>query len=173
MLERFPVDVRHAAELLLAPAKQLEIVLGRVIAKPVDIEIFFQSGLAHRAPDLDHPAEHPEVIVDPVERAADDLLRVITELVIDGDVRVAGKLAALRADALVVPEILGVHLRVRQMIERTQQHAAPGMERDTPHDVGMTDDEIGHRPDLGLRGREGPSPELLILLPPIARKIAI
>src|SRR6266571_7240764 len=117
VLERLPVDVRHAAQLFLAPPKHLEVVSGRVIAKPIDVEILFEPGLAHRAPDLDHPAEHPEVVIDPIEGAADDLLRVISELVVDGDARIAGELGALRAHALIVPEILGMHLSVGQMIE--------------------------------------------------------
>src|SRR5689334_2310558 len=70
MLEAFPRAMRRAAELVLAPAKKLEIVLDRVIAKPVDELVVGDARLAHRRPDLDHPREESEVLVDPVERAA-------------------------------------------------------------------------------------------------------
>src|SRR5262245_15540717 len=104
MLKRLPADVRLATELLLAPPEELEVVFDRVIAEPVDVEVLLDARFAHRAPDLDHPAEHAEVIVDPVERPTDDLLGVIAELVVDRDCGVARQLGALRADALVVPQ---------------------------------------------------------------------
>mgnify|MGYP003694476335 CR=1 FL=1 len=101
-----------------------------MIAKPVDVQVFVDARLAHRAPDLHHPAEHAQVIVNPVEGAADDLFRVVAKLVIDGDVGIAGDLGPLSADLLKMPEVLGVHFGVGKMIERTQQHAAPGVKRD-------------------------------------------
>ena len=113
VLESLPGDVCLAAEFFLAPPKDLEVVFGRVIAKPVDVRILLEPGLAHGTPDLDHPAEHPEVVVDPVERAANDLLRVIAELMVDGDIRIPRDFSPFGADLLVMPEILGVHLRVR------------------------------------------------------------
>ena len=73
VMERLPVDVCRAGELLLAPAKELQIVFDRVIAVPVDVLVALQPRFAHRAPDLHHPAEHAQVVIDPVERAADNL----------------------------------------------------------------------------------------------------
>ena len=104
--------VRAASELLFAPAEKLQVVLDRMIAEPVDELVIGDARLAHRRPDLDDPREHAEVLVDPVERAADHRFRVIAELVIDGDRRIAGQLGALAPGRLVEPEILGVHLVV-------------------------------------------------------------
>ncbi len=115
----------------------------------------------------------PEVLVDPVERAADHLLRVVAEFVEDRDRRIAGELRPLGADLLVVPQVLGMHLGIGEMIERAQQHAAPRVERHAAGDVGMPDDEIGDRAHLGLRRWIGAGAELLEFLPPIGRKIAI
>ena len=36
VVERVPVDVALAVELLVAPAQQLQVVLGRVLAEPLD-----------------------------------------------------------------------------------------------------------------------------------------
>ena len=113
MVERLPAEMRQSAELVLAPAKYLQVILDRMIAEPVDVEILLDARLAHRAPDLHDPAEHAEMIVDPVEGAADDLLRVIAELMVDVDIRIARDFSPFGADLLVMPEILGVHLRVR------------------------------------------------------------
>jgi hypothetical protein len=51
------------------PAIELEVVLDRVVAEPVDVLVVLDARFPHRAPDLDDPAEHAEVIVDPVEHA--------------------------------------------------------------------------------------------------------
>ena len=71
MVERLPRDVTDAAELLVAPAEELQVVLDRMVAEPVDVLVVGDAGLAHRRPDLDDPGEHAEMLVDPVERAAD------------------------------------------------------------------------------------------------------
>src|SRR5436189_6330982 len=84
MVEGLPIDVRRPAKLCFAPAKDLQVVCNGVIAEPVDIEVLFNARLAHRAPDLHHPAEHAQVVVDPVESAPDNLLRMVAKLVIDG-----------------------------------------------------------------------------------------
>jgi hypothetical protein len=107
------------------------------------------------------------VIVNPVEGAADDLFRVVAKLVIDGDVGITGDLRSLGADLLEVPEVLGVHFGVGKMIERAQQHAAPGVKRNPAADVRMGADEFGDGANLGLGGRKRAGAELLVFLPPI------
>src|SRR5207245_7375583 len=62
---------------------------------------------------------------------------------------------------------------VRRMLERTQQDAAPRVERRGARDVGMTRDEGDERPHLGLRRRERACTELLELLPPARREVAV
>ena len=115
----------------------------------------------------------PEVLVDPVERAADHRLRVIAEFVIDGDRRIAGELGALAARRLVEPQVLGVHLVVRHVLERPQQHAAPRVERRAAGDVRMTNDEIDDGADLRLRRRIRTGAQLLEFLAPACREIAV
>ena len=66
-----------------------------------------------------------------------------------------------------------MHFGVGQMVEGTQQHAAPGMKSDSAADVRMPDDEFGDRADFRLRGREGTGAELLEFLTPIAWEISI
>src|SRR5438552_4228997 len=65
MLERIPAHVAFAAELAIAPAQELEIVLGRMLAVPVDEVIALDSRFLHRRPDLHRPEELPEVLVGP------------------------------------------------------------------------------------------------------------
>src|ERR1700751_3969220 len=144
-----------------------------MIQEPVDVGILLEPCFAHRAPDLDHPAEHPEMVVDPVERTADHLLGGIAKLVIDGDVGIAGQLGSLRADSLVMPEVLGVHLGVGQMIEGPQKDAGPGVKGHPAGDVRMADHEFDYRTHLGLRGWKTARPQLLELLTPIPRKVSI
>jgi hypothetical protein len=71
MPERLPRAMRRATELFLVPAIEPQIVGNRMIAKPVDELVAGDARLAHRRPDFDHPRERAEVLVEPVERAAD------------------------------------------------------------------------------------------------------
>jgi hypothetical protein len=77
MLERVPVHVRLAAELAVAPREELQVVLGGMLAIPLDVVVALDPGLACRRPDLDGPEERPQVLVEPIEAAGDDLLRVV------------------------------------------------------------------------------------------------
>ena len=173
MLERIPAHVAFAAELAIAPAQELEIVLGRMLAVPVDEVIALDSRFLHRRPDLHRPEELPEVLVGPVEPAGDDSLGVVFEIVKDRDVRIAGQLSPFRADLLVVPQVFTVHFGVGQMIERTQQYSAPGVKRHSSSDVRVPDYEFSHGADFRLRRRKGTGAELLKFLAPVAREIPI
>src|SRR5207253_6528570 len=59
MVERVPIDVALAAELAIAPANELEIVLGRMLAIPVDEVVALDARLLDRRPDLHRPDELP------------------------------------------------------------------------------------------------------------------
>src|SRR4029453_19590075 len=59
------------------------------------------------------------------------------------------------------------------MLERTQPHAAPRMGRRGARDIGVTRDERNERPYFGLRCGIRPGAQLLELLPPARRKVAI
>src|SRR5204862_5451453 len=77
VLERIPRDVALAAQLAVAPREELHVVLGGVLAVPVDVVIALDARLPRRRPDLHRPEELAEVLVDPVEAAGDHLLRVV------------------------------------------------------------------------------------------------
>ena len=145
-----------------------------MLAIPLDELVLVDAGRALRAPDLHRPREDAEVVVGPVvERAGDDLLRVIAEVVIDRDVRIAGDLGALRAELLVGPQVLGGQRVVGLVRVRPQQHAAVGVEEHRAGDVGMRGDELHRRAHLGLGGRKRPGAVLLVLLPPARGEVAI
>src|SRR5437667_3767697 len=173
VIEWPPVDMGSAAERLFVPPEKLEIVFDRMVAERIDVQILIDTGRAHRAPDLDYPAEDTEMIVDPVERPADHLLWVVTEFMVDGNIRVPGELAAFGADLLKLPQIFCMHLGIGQMIERAQQDAAPGMERDASGYVRMANDELGNGPYFRFRGGKWPGAQLLVFLAPISGKVAI
>src|SRR5262249_19733409 len=92
MLERVPVDVALAAELAVAPAQELEVVLGGMLAIPVGVVIALDPRLPDRRPDLDRPDALAEVLVDTVEAAGDDIIGVVFEVVEDRDVGVSREL---------------------------------------------------------------------------------
>ena len=144
-----------------------------MIAKPIDEKILVDPRLPHRAPDLHDPAKHAQMLVDPIEGSADDLLGVVAEFVIDGDVRVARPISAFGADLLVMPQVFGVHFGIGQMIERAQKHAAPRVESHAARDVRMGDDELGNRAHFGFRCGERSGAELFVFLAPIGRKVSI
>ena len=173
VLERIPVDMRQAGALLVAPLQQLQVVFGRVLAVPVDPVVVGDAGLAVGRPQLHRPEQRAQVLVDPVLRAGDDLLRVVLEVVVDADGRVAGELGAQRAQALVDPQVLGRHVVVALRAHRPQDHAAVRVEADGRADVRVLDDEVDHRPHLGLAGRVRAGAALLELLPPVGREVAV
>src|SRR5690349_16502255 len=85
MLERFPWPMRRAFQHVFAPAIELEIVVSRVIAKPVNELVVGNARFTHWRPYLHDPRECTEMLVEPVERSADHRLRVIAKLVEDGN----------------------------------------------------------------------------------------
>ena len=124
-------------------------------------------------PDLDHPEQRAEVLVDPVLGAADDVLRVVLEVVPDADRRVAGELRADLAEALDRPQVLRDHVVVALGPHRPQDHAAVGVIADRRADVLVRDDEVDHRLDLGLAGRIVAGADLLVLLAPARGEVAV
>ena len=173
VLKGIPVDIALTPECCVGPGQQLEVIGHRVLAKPVDVLVVGDAGLAHRAPDLDRPFVQAEVVVNPVKAAGGDLFGVVAELFKGADGRVASELSALGALRLEHPQVFGRHIHIGMAGKRPQQHAAPGVEGDAAGDVGVPGDEIHHAAHLGLRGRVGPGAQLFKLLAPLRRKIAV
>ncbi len=173
VLKRFPVDVGEPVALLVAPLEQLQVVLDRVLAEPVDPLVALDVGRLVRRPDLDHPEQRAEVLVEPVLRAADDFLRVVLELVPDAHRGVAGELLAERGETFEGPQVLGDHVVVAGRAHRPQDHAAVGVEADRRADVRVRDDEVDHRTHLGFAGRVRAGADLLELLAPEGREVAV
>src|SRR5262249_14905697 len=87
MRERIPRAEALAAEHVVVPLQQLQVVLDRMLAIPLDELVVADTGLALRAPDLNGPREHAAVIVHPVvECAGDDFLGVVAEIVKHRDI---------------------------------------------------------------------------------------
>ena len=173
VIECVPRDVALASEFLVAPAQQLQVILGRMVAIPVNEVVLLDAGFLGRRPDLDCPEKLAEVFIDPVEAAGDHLLRVIAEVVEDGNVRVTGELLALYAELLVQPQVLGGHLVISERRERAQYHAAVRVKADARADVPARGEELDHRAHFRLRRRERPCAKLLEFLSPRGRKIPI
>ncbi len=173
MVERPPAGVRGAAQLLVAPANELQVVLGRMVAEPVDVLVAFDAGLAHGRPDFHDPGKNAEVLERPQERRADDRLRVVAKIVMDGNGRIAGQLGALLPDGLVNPQVFGRHRVVGLVVEGTQQHAAPRMEGGAAGDVRVARDEVDDGTDFRLRRGIRAGAHLLEFLAPGPGKITI
>ena len=142
MLEGIPGHETFAAQYFIIPLEQLEIVLDRMFAIPLDEFVVGDSGLALRAPDLHGPREYASVIVHPiVERPGDDFLGVISEVVEYRDVRITGCLGAFRTNFLIHPQVFDRQRVVGQMRRRAQQHAAIRVERDRAGNVRVLADE--------------------------------
>ncbi len=144
-----------------------------MLAVPLDEVVILDARFLHRRPDLDGPEKLPEVLVDPVEAARDHLLRVVLEVVEDGDVRIARELGRLLAEELVEPQVLGRHVLVGLAREGPQDDAAVRVEAHAGADVRVLHDEVDHRAHLGLRGRIGAGAQLLEFLPPSRGKVAV
>mmetsp|Transcript_15759 Transcript_15759/g.43575 ORF Transcript_15759/g.43575 Transcript_15759/m.43575 type:complete len:491 (-) Transcript_15759:12-1484(-) len=173
VLEGRPVDMGLALALLVAPLQQLEVVLHRVGAVPVDPLGVLDAGLLVGRPQLDHPEQRAEVLVDPVLGAGDDVLGVVAEVLVDADGRVAAVLFAQGRELLEQPQVLGRHVLVAAGAAGAQDDAAVGVEADRRADVGMLGDEVHHRAHLGFAGGVGPGAELLELLAPIGGEVAV
>src|SRR5579872_499659 len=183
MVERIPVYEPLALQRLVAPLEHLEVVLGRMVAGPVD-ELESTLGLFRpksgysclplRTPYLYRPGEDAQVVVHPVvEDPGDDLLGVVAEVVKDRDSGVAGEVGPFLADRLVGPEILGRERLVAQRAVGAEQDAAVGMERDAAGDIGVARDEGDDGVDLRLAGWKRPRAALLVLQPPVRREVAV
>ena len=66
VVELVPVDVALAVELLVVPAEELQVVLGRVLLHPLDEAVVLDPRLALGAPELGRPREDAEMVVEPV-----------------------------------------------------------------------------------------------------------
>ncbi len=172
MLERVPVDVALAE--LVRELQHGELVLGRVLAQPVDEVVLLETGLALRAPELGHPRIGAEVVVDPVDVAAlDHHLRVVLEVVEDRDGGIARDACRFLAHELEGAEVGHREVVVRAAGPRAQVDAREGVVADVRGDVLARDDRLDERAHLGLRGRERPGTLLLRLGCPVRRPVAV
>jgi hypothetical protein len=125
MLEGIPIHVSLAFENFIVPLQQLEIILNRMLAIPIDELELLDARLLHWTPEFHRPGEHAQMIVCPgIEAARNHLLRMIFEIMKDGDMWVGCDLCALFADLLIGPEVIGGEIIIGAIIIRTQQHAA-------------------------------------------------
>ena len=173
VLKSVPIHKALALQRGVRPGQQLEVVRHRVLAEPVDVLVVSDAGLAHRAPDLHRPLVQPQVVINPVKAAGCDLFGVVAELLVGADGRVAGQLGALGALRLEHPQVFGRHVHIGVAGKRPQQHAAPGVKGHAAGDVAVPRDEVHHRTHLGLRGGVRAGAQLLELLAPLRRKIAV
>ena len=173
VIECIPVNVALALVGLIAPFEQLQVILNRMLAEPVNVLIARDSGFAHRAPDLNHPTVRAQLCVEPILRASNNFLWVIFELVKHADRRVARELFALLALRLEYPQILRWHIVIGFGAERSQQHAAPGMEKEPAANVAMVVDELHASAYFWLTGREIAGTQLLTFSSPFFGKVAI
>ena len=113
------------------------------------------------------------MLVNPIERPADHVLRVIAELVECADRRVAGNGLAFFALFLISPQIFSGHFSVCKRRERTQQHTAPGMKRKAAGNVLMMGNEVHHCTNFRLGSGIRAGAELFMFLPPARGEIAV
>src|ERR1700728_349439 len=99
-----------------------------MIAVPVDPFTIVDTGCLLRIPQLQRPREATPVLVDPVERDGNELIRVVLEVVPDRNRRVSREFLALPALCLVGPQILRDHLVVRLGSQGTQQCTRESMQ---------------------------------------------
>ena len=145
-----------------------------MLAQPLDEVVVGEAGLALRAPELGRPGVHAEVVVDPVVGAAlDRLLRVVLEVVEDGDGGVAGQARRLLADQLERAQVAGREVVVVVPGVRPQVDAAEGVVGDVARDVLPIDDRLDERAHLGLRGRVRARAQLLDLRAPVHREVPV
>ncbi len=174
VLVRVPVDIPFPVQLLVAPPDELEIVLRWVVAHPVDVLVALDPRLPLRAPELRRPGVDPEVVVQPVVRAAlDRLLRVVLEVVEDRDRGISGQLGRLLAEQLVCPQVVRRVVLVRVARVRPEVDAAERVVGEVRGDVRPVDDRLHHRPDLGLGRRVRARAMLLGLDCPFHREVAV
>src|SRR6476469_1294758 len=109
---------------------------------PLDIFVLGNAGLLLRAPDLNRPAKHSHVFVEPgVETAADDLIGMVAKLVINRGRRIAGDVGPGLPDLLEGPEIFTRKRIVALVIVWTQDHTAKRMEGNAAGDIWMVGDK--------------------------------
>ena len=105
--------------------------------------------------------------------AFDRLLRLVLEVVKDGDGRVAGELCATLADQGVRAQVSGRELVVGAAGVRPQVNAAEGVVRDVPGDVRALGHRLHHGSHLRLGRRIRAGPTLLVLRHPLGREVAV
>ena len=154
--------------------QQLEIILNRMLAIPIDELELLDARLLHRTPKFNRPGKHTDVLIRPsIEAAGDDLLRVIFEIMKDGNMGIGRDLRPLLADLLIGPQIIGRKRIIGTIIIRAQQHAAHRVEGDRASNIRMLTDEVHEVARLGLGGRVRSRAMLVTFRSPARREVAI
>ena len=108
-----------------------------------------------------------------IENPGDHILGVIPELVVHGNVGIAGEVRTFPADLLIGPQILGRKLLVVLHGVGPQQQAARVVEGHAPGNVAVFGEKCDHRAHLRLRGGIGAGAALFTFLPPLDGEIAV
>src|SRR5215218_11404635 len=151
VVEGSPGDEAITSQLPVVPREHLQRRLFGRLAEELDkVRHLYTGGLRH-GPELDGKGEDAVGIVSPiVEGAGYGLLRVVAEVVVDGDVRVACDPCAPLAKRLENSEVVLGHLVVWPVGVRPQDRPAERMVGVHAEDVLVPEQEIDLRPRLRL-----------------------
>jgi hypothetical protein len=102
-----PVDV-PAGHVVVDPGEQLQLLVERMGAIPLERVRVIEARSAQRVPELGRPAVHPEVVEHPVRAdSADHALGVVPEVVVARDRRVPREIGGHPTEELVRPQVVG------------------------------------------------------------------
>jgi hypothetical protein len=169
-----PLDESLAAELLVAPGEELEVVVEGVVEPPVDELHVLDPRGALRAPELGRPRVDAEVVVGPVVRdARDDLLRVVLEVVVHAHRGIPRELCRLLADDLEHAQVERRQVVVGVGAVRPQVHAGVRVVLDERAHVRPVDQALHDGADLRLRCGIRAGAVLLAFGAPLDRVVAV
>src|SRR5215203_3879855 len=174
VVEGAPGDEAITSELPVVPGEHLQRRLFGRVAEELDKVLHLDTGGPRHGPELDRESEDTVGIVSPiVEGAGYGLLRVVAEIVVDGDVRVACDLCAPLTERLENSEVVLGHLVVGSVGVRPQDRTTERMVGVHAEDVLVPEQEIDLRPRLRLRERVWPGALLLVLGLPVIRILTV
>ena len=173
VLERIPVDEAGAAEHVVVPREQGEVVLDGMVGEPLDVFVF-DAGGADRAPELGGPPEDAEHVIGPLVPATGDrTFRVVAELVEHRRGLVPGDLGGASTHRLVQLQVRSRELVVGLPAEGTQDHAGERVVREVHADVGSGGDRVHDRANFRLRRGVAPGSWLVALGFPVLGEVPV
>src|SRR5215217_6246535 len=174
VVEGPPRDEAITSELPVVPREHLQRRLFRRVAEGLDKVLHLYTGGPRHGPELDGKSEDTVGIVSPiVEGAGYGLLRVVAEVMVDGDIRVACDLCAPLAKRLENSEVVLGHLVIGPVGVGPQDPTAERMVGVHAEYVLVPEQETDLRPRLRLRERVGSSALLLVLGLPVIRILTV